>query len=249
MTQPTDPREAEDIPLLPADILTHLVATLLAPMFSLTTGGDIAFAQLGALETLNASRARNPVDLIAISQIVGCGLTALGSLGRSLADDLSLSMTLRLRGNAVALSRSVEHARRAIEKTRPDLEPVPDAEPDPQYEVTVLSSVADTRKRVEEANAAMQAPEPAPVPIPSPPPGNPALPVTEQRRQTSWAPAMSTVASELAGSLPHLSPGERKLTSLRAAALSSCANQLLSGDISSPPRPGDLAALMRPRPG
>ena len=226
----------------PSDILTHLIATLLAPMFLLATGGDLAFAHRAALETLNSYRARNQLDLIAIAQIVGCGLAALGSVSRSMEDDLSVSMVLRLRGNAVALNRAVEHARRALGKNCP--EPPPAIEPvDLQAEAAVLSSVADTQQRVREARASPQTPDPV-QPLVSEKPS-----LTDRRRQATWASAMSDVANEFTGSFPHLPPAERKLVSIRAAALSSCANQLLSGEVSSRPRPGDLAALMRPKPG
>jgi hypothetical protein len=89
-------------------------------MFLMATDGDISFARMAAFETLNAYRAKTQVDMIAIAQIVGCGLAALVSISRSMEDDISVSMTLRLRGNAVALNRTVEHARRALEKSRRD---------------------------------------------------------------------------------------------------------------------------------
>jgi len=49
-------------------------------------------------------------------------------------------------------------------------------------------------------------------------------------------------------SLPYSSPAERRRTTLRAAALSSCADELLSGNTAPRPRPGDLTAAMRPNP-
>ena len=124
MTDPTpndppNPPQDREIALHPAEALTHLIVTLLAPMFLMASGGDLLFARMAALETVNAYRARDHVDLIAIAQLVGCALAALGSIGLSMADDLSLSMTLRLRGNATAMNRSVEHARRALKEPRP----------------------------------------------------------------------------------------------------------------------------------
>jgi hypothetical protein len=236
MTQPPQaPRPEDDQALRPADIFTHLVVTLLAPMFLMATNGDLSFARLAAFETLNAYRAKNQVDLIAIAQIVACGLAALVSISRSMEDDISVSMTLRLRGNAVALNRTVEHARRALEHSRRDPQTATPDQPDLQEEARVLSSVADTRKRVQQANARLQPPNPVP----------PAEPDAQQRHQATYAAAMSQVADEFTASLPHLSPGERKIASLRAAALSSCANHLLSGD----PTPDDLSILTRPKPG
>jgi hypothetical protein len=63
-----------------------------------------------------------------------------------------------------------------------------------------------------------------------------------------WAAAMADVAGEFTASIAHLPPADRKLASLKAAALSSTANALLSGTI--PPGPGrfDLSAIARPHP-
>jgi hypothetical protein len=107
MTQtPTEPppqaATRSDSPLHPSDILMSLIVALLAPMFLSVTGGDIAYVRMAAIGTVNAYRIRKQADLIAIAQIIGFGLAALGSLSLSMADDISLSMTLRLRGNARA---------------------------------------------------------------------------------------------------------------------------------------------------
>jgi hypothetical protein len=82
----------------------------------------------------------------------------------------------------------------------------------------------------------LQAPEP-----PKAPPTN-QPPMTDKQKQALWAAAMSDVAGEFTASLIHLPPAERKIVSRRAAALSSCANQLLSGGVPPRPRPGDLTA-------
>ena len=89
-------------------------------MFLTASGGDIGFASMAALETVNSYRVRTLADLIAAAQIVAYGLAALGSLSLSMDDGLSLPMLLRLRGNANACTRSAEHNRRALEKRRPD---------------------------------------------------------------------------------------------------------------------------------
>ncbi len=104
--------------LHPSDILLNLITTLLAPMFLSVSGGDIGFARLAALDTVTSYRSRHSADLIAIAQIVAFGLAALGSLSLSMEDNLSLSMTLRLRGNANALNRSAEQNRRAMQANR-----------------------------------------------------------------------------------------------------------------------------------
>jgi hypothetical protein len=124
-TTPTDPQTSRR----PSEIVLNLLATLLAPMFLGVTGGDIALARMAAIETVGAYRAGTVLDLIAVAQIVGYGLAALGSLSLSMEDDLSLSMILRLRGSANACSRSAEQNRRALGK-------VPINAPIPHHETT-----------------------------------------------------------------------------------------------------------------
>ena len=105
------------------DCLLHLLLTLLTPMFLLGTEGDIRLARMTALGAINAYQARDNADLISIAQAVAFGLAALGSLSLSMADDLSLTMVLRLRGNANACERSAERHRRALRQDRPILDP------------------------------------------------------------------------------------------------------------------------------
>jgi hypothetical protein len=97
-----------------------LIIALLAPMFLGVGEGDVRLARMAATETVNAYRARNQADLLAVAQIVAFGLAALGSLSLSLADDISLPMMLRLRGNANACNRSAEQNRRALAKSQAD---------------------------------------------------------------------------------------------------------------------------------
>jgi hypothetical protein len=105
------------IPVHPTDILIALIATFLIPMFLGSSTGDVAIARRAALETVNAYRVRDQADLLAVAQIIAFGLAALGSLSLSMLDDLTLSMTLRLRGNANACNRSAELNRRARAQT------------------------------------------------------------------------------------------------------------------------------------
>jgi hypothetical protein len=284
-----------------ADILMHLVAIHLAPMFLCVTGGDIDHARMAAIETVNAYRAQTHADLIAIAQIVAFGLGALGSLSLAMNDDISVGMTLRLRGNANACNRSAEQNRRALRQHRLETGSIEHARrecaPEPgqdAYEAEVIANVAATRQLVAETQAQMQAgnqaqppaapkaPAPAPaaaalniptvaiptvnIPTVNMPPvaiptGNiptgaipttvisgkalisPAFPgpgTTEQQWQGIWAAAMADVAAEYTADIPNLSPKQRRAASLRAAALTSCANDLLTGNHAPGPRPGGL---------
>jgi hypothetical protein len=244
-TDPTAATFGVDIRIHPADILINLIVTFLAPMFLGASGGDIALARMAAFETVNAYRMGNHADLLAIAQIVACGLAALGSLSLSMADDISLSMTLRLRGNANALNRSAEQNRRAVgegrsERTTPQLSEAARADTsldpaDADFEATVLANLADSQKRVADTQSRLQQPVPAQgTPVGPIVAGTVADDITEQRRQAMWAAAMTDVAGEFTASLHNLPPAERKMASMRAAALSSSANALLSGAV--PPR-------------
>jgi hypothetical protein len=262
------------IHLEPEEVLMHLVVTVLMPMFIGATGGDMYLARLAAFDTVNAYRFNNHVDLLSVAHIVAFGLVALGSLSLSMADDLTLSMTLRLRGCANALHRSGEQSRRALKDDlaqpatphRPEptvpTGPPPDPVADAGYEAAVIAGVAETQKRVAEANARLRNPAPAaertPASIVIPPaqrtPASIGVPAaaapagTDLQHQAMWAAAMINVAAEYTAGLHNLPPTARKLASRRAAALSSTANTLLSGTVPTRPRPGDLAAIIRPNP-
>jgi hypothetical protein len=221
----------------PSEILLNLIVAFLAPMFLSVSGGDIAFARMAAIETVNAYRARSSVDLIAIAQVIACGLTALGSLSLSMADNLSLSMTLRLRGNAVALNRAAELNRRALKDSLPETTTTTNDD-EAIFEAEVAANLAAAQQATAEAQIRLKIVEPPPTETPD---------LTEQL-QAMWASAMTDVAEEFTADLANLSPQERRLATRRVAALSNCANQLLSGDVPPPPRPGDLAAIIRPKP-
>jgi hypothetical protein len=267
--------------------LLNLIVAFLAPLFLSASGGDIYFARMAALETVVAYRARNHADLMAIAQVIACGLSALGSLSLAMEDKLSLSMTLRLRGNAVALNRAAEQNRRALRQTCPNINreeaarverPFPSEPAEARYEAEIVANVAAAQKMTAEALARLQtvepaagqahvaasspvAPPPATTPAPTTAPASPAIvaptapastgaaittPVmTDQHWQAMWASAMTDVAGEFTADLQNLPPAERRIASRRAAALSNCANELIAGDVPPPPRPGDLAAIMR----
>jgi hypothetical protein len=260
MTETTIHTEPETtgpaIPVHPTDILMSLIIALLAPMFLAVSGGNINYARMAAIETVNAYRIRNNADLLLVAQIVAFGFAALGSLSLAMADNLSLSMTLRLRTNANACHRSAEQNRRALNANAPDTATTPfepPAEPDEDLnEAAVIAGVAAAQERAAETQARMQTEAP-PIAHPAIPaqtlaaPQTIAAPMTaEQQWRSMWASAAVDVAAEFTADLPNLPPAERKAATMRAAALSSSANQLLSGAVAPRLRPGDLNALLRP---
>jgi hypothetical protein len=222
----------------PFGVLMNLIITLLAPTFLGVTGGNIAYARAAALETVNAYRARNQADLIAIAQIIAFGLAALGSLSLSMADDISIPMILRLRGNAIACDRSAERNRRALIKSqvteRLPHDPAPDPEP---FDDNAFLSAAAAQELAAESEARLREPEPKADPAPAAEPAR-----AEKRHREMWAIAMVKDASEITASLPNLPPAERDAAVIRAAAMTSAAHDLLYGAAS----PGGLPGINRP---
>jgi hypothetical protein len=177
-TEPIQETNEDVIPVHPTDILIALIATFLIPMFLGSSTGDVAMARRAALETVNAYRVRDQADLLAVAQIIAFGLAALGSLSLSMLDDLTLSMTLRLRGNANACNRSAELNRRARTQTvasparhvAPPIAPKPQAPiREPLDEATLRADLAAVRQEVaavqarivEQEAVAAEAPAPA----------------------------------------------------------------------------------------
>lgn len=241
----------------PGDILMSRLVASLVPMLLSSSGGDITLARGAAIETVNAYRPRNHADLIAIAQIIAFGLAALSSLGFSMVDGLSLATTLRLRGNANALNRSAEQNRRALSQTprvrgKSDCAGVPGtaaAEPAAATGKTPMASavtdtpVGDKPVRQRQPDPANAAPTAAPGRI-APAATAASAVVSDQKWDKAWASAMTHVAGEFTGSVPHLPPAERKHASMRAAILSSAANTLISGALPLRLRPGALDAMM-----
>lgn len=196
-------------PCHPGDVLISLIVALLAPIFLAVTAGDVALARLAAMETINDYRARNNTDLVAIAQIIGCGLAALGSLSQSMADDLSLSMTLRLRNNAVSLNRSAEQNRRVLRAPLPDTkdpiyavmapEPEPAIAEDPAHpEPEPFLSPAAEHLLATEAQARLESPA---HPIHRARTTDPTAAETQM-----WAIAMANQASDFAAGLSNRPP-------------------------------------------
>ena len=237
------------LPLYPAECLLTLIITLMTPMFLSAAGGDVAFARMAAAETLESYRADTHADLITVAKIVAFGLATISSLCLSMADGVPVTQILRLRSNANALDRS-EHRNRlalnasqalnvsqSIEHAAP-----PETEPD----VTALTAAAMEMQQRTADNLASLAPA-APAPSASTAPETTsAISGAEQRYQATWAASAATIAAETAASLPTLPPHERHTAALWVDALNDAAKSFMAGDILPRPRPGDLAAIMRP---
>jgi hypothetical protein len=257
-----------DVTLRLHGVLMNLIVALLAPMFLGVTGGDIDFARMAAVETVNAYRARNRADLIAIAQIIAFGLAALGSLSLSMADDITVSMALRLRGNANACNRSAEQNRRALAKSLGD-ESVPQhpemtAEPETPDVIADYTETGYTETGYNDADTflsataaqvlaaeslarlqgAEQTAEPGAI-SPRAQIGTHDM-TPNKRHQAMWAIAMVKESGEINDSLPNLSPADREAAILRAAQLSRTAHDLIYRSATPPLSPDSLAGISPP---
>ncbi len=100
--------------------ISPLMAFLLAALSPLMAASlaDLHLARLAAQEAIAAYKIRGQDELVTVAQIVGFALTALDNLRLSMPAELSLSMKLKLRGNAGALNRAARDSTRMLEKGR-----------------------------------------------------------------------------------------------------------------------------------
>ena len=149
MTTLTAPRQE-------AGKLINLILKRLVPMLLDATDGDPHAARVLARETVNDYCARNNTDLIAIAQIIACGLASLGNLSLSMAGDLPHALVLRLQAAANALERTAQHNRRVLKQAPPapsdfSYEPGPD---DAALEAAAIIALTQAQQAVAQANAA-----------------------------------------------------------------------------------------------
>ncbi len=225
MTETTN-QTATGIHRPPAGFLLSLVIVLLTPLFLGVTGGDVGLARAAAIETIDSCRIRNQADIVAVAQMIAFGLAAPGSLSLSMADDISVSMTLRLRGNAVSCDRAAEHNRRALVKSQanapvadhPGMAPeFPDVYDVPGDETPFFSEAA-ARVLAAESTARLQDPVIAPETA------------SDHRYQHMWATAMAKEASVISATMQDLPPAERNNAAMWVAALDGTARHLINGE-------------------
>jgi hypothetical protein len=200
-------------PLDPTSPLLDFILNLLAP-FLMTSGiSDPAIARAAALQAINACKADGQQNLVSIAQIVGFALASLDNLRVSMPADVSLSMKLKLRGNANTLNRSSQLATLARDNQPPPAEPQP-AEP-PPAEPEPEPAPQDVRTSIEAARTLIeQAPKPA-----------------ARQPELSWASAMTDIATEHAATLSELPPAKRRTQLGRISALLETARVLGSGTV------------------
>jgi hypothetical protein len=132
-------------------------------------------------------------------------LTSVDNLRLSLPAGLSLSMKLKLRGNANALQRSSQRATATLEAHPQDTEP-----PDP---TAVLAALETAKTEVRKAQATP-----------------PTQPSTDRQIDLNWAGAMTDIATEFTTELAQMPPAQRRTHLARIGALSTIATTLGAGN-------------------
>jgi hypothetical protein len=106
------------------DALMEILPGLLAPLLMNGTVTDPARAHRAAEQAIAQYQPGTQGELVTISQIVAFALSAIDNLRLSMPDEVSLTMKLRLRGNANALNRASLQAVQALDKARAGADPI-----------------------------------------------------------------------------------------------------------------------------
>ena len=227
--------------------LVNLVLALLTPMFLWSTAGDIRLAHTAAAQTLNEYRVANRLSLFTVAKIIAFDIATLSSLSLSMYEDVSISLALRLRGNANSLDRSGERNRRMLEQASRLGEAG-------KTDDSVEAAIAEAQRMVNEAKDRTRAgtaeaqPDPAPVaePVaeatqaPAPEPASVAEQSAAQQRRFARADAMTVIADEFTAELKDLPRGEHWKEIARIEPLTMAAGDLASG--AAPPTVPEMAA-------
>jgi hypothetical protein len=216
-------------------LLLDLIITLLTPMFLAAAAGNLTHARAAAAETLASYRAETQHDLITVAKIIAFGLATLGSLSRSMDDDLTLNQILRLRGNANATDRSEHRNRQVLEKS------LARQAAEPEIDTAALVAAAQALQQQTAENLATFTRQPAAAP---PPPQATKIDAETQYAAT-WAASVALVAAETAASLDSLPEDERHGAAIWVSVLNDLAKDFTLSGIPPRPQPGDLGALFR----
>jgi hypothetical protein len=132
------------------EIVREQVLCSLTPFFLGGAAGDATAARAAALYMLDGYSTETTEELQIAAQIIACGLAALDSLRRSMADrDLPVTKQLRLRGSANAMNRAVQQGRKALELRRKARATPQTAVPARGQPVTPVNTQAAIRRAVD----------------------------------------------------------------------------------------------------
>jgi len=211
----------------PPSLLMEYILAVLAPLLIAGNISDLSVARLSAMEAIAAYKARGEEELMTIAQIAGFAIAALDNLRLSAAPELSVSLKLKLRGNAAALNRAGRGNTADLRMLRRE-ESVPEPEDDERAREEALETLEAARASVRQAEATLpQAALPgAALPGAALPADPPPAETADRRRAVAWAGAMTDVAAEFSRELAGLSPVQRRAEIVRIGLLSQTARQI-----------------------
>jgi len=230
----------------PPSLLMEYILAVLAPLLIAGNISDLSVARLSAMEAIAAYKARGEEELMTIAQIAGFAIAALDNLRLSAAPELSVSLKLKLRGNAAALNRAGRGNTADLRMLRRE-QPTPEPEDDRRAREEALETLQEARASARRAEAALPgAARAGAVPPADPPPAETA----DRRRAVAWAGAMTDVAAEFSRELAGLSPVQRRAEIVRIGLLSQTARQISqngrkSGLLNSTSLTGDQSGRFR----
>jgi hypothetical protein len=102
----------------PDPTVLDLILARLIPWFLLVVPDNREAARRAALRLLGTFQAETDDELCLAAEIISLRLGSLEALSRSAEQSLSVSATLRLRGNANALNRAAHKTQAALEQLR-----------------------------------------------------------------------------------------------------------------------------------
>jgi hypothetical protein len=230
----------------PASLLTEYILSVLAPLLLAGSISDLRLARLAAMEAIATYTARSQEELMTIAQIAGLAIAALDNLRLSAAPELSVSLKLKLRGNAAALNRAARGNTADLRMLRRDSTASSDEECARQAAMQALDEARMAIRQAEaEPAASSPAPEPAaPDPMPERAAPSPTAEPANGRRRTmwtgAWASAMTDVAAEFSRGLDRLPPTQRRAEIMRIGVLSETARRISQTGDQAAPRKSDL---------
>jgi hypothetical protein len=203
---------------LPHNHLMEFLLGLLAPL--LMAGGmtDIHLARLAATEAITAYRVDGPGELVTIGQIVAFALAALDNLRLSMTADLSLSMKLKLRGNANALNRCARDNTNLLQKARRKRPPLKrdmvEQAATVEWDATETNAEAAAQVARQETETARAMPPTSAI---------------EHQNRLQWASVMKREAERLQANARNIPPAEQRTNSLWIDVLTEVASDLAQG--------------------
>jgi hypothetical protein len=220
----------------PPSLLMEFILACLAPLLVVGSITDLTLARQAAAEAIATYKARAEDELLTIAQAAGFAIAALDNLRLSAAKDLSVSLKLKLRGNAAALNR-VSQANKAALKLlrRENPEPAVNDEKREEEALQALeeaeAAVAQAQANLPQANLPQAKLPQANLPQANHPQANPhqanhPTRRADARHAIAWAAAMKDVATECCQNLPRLPPAERRAEIIRIDLLSRAAREI-----------------------